>query len=35
VEFYLSEYCTKLRDPENKDLRQKFDQAWLDLVGEE
>ena len=35
VEFYLSEYCTKLRAPENNDLRQRFDQAWQDLVGEE
>lgn len=35
VEFFLSEYCTKLRDPENDDLRLKFDQAWQDLVCEE
>ena len=35
IEFYLSEYCTNLRNRENDELRQKFDHAWVDLGAEE
>ena len=34
IEFYLSEYCTNLRNRENNELRQKFNQAWEELVAE-
>ena len=35
IEFYLSEYCTDLRNRDNAELREKFDQAWNDLIDEE
>ena len=35
IEFYLSEYCSDLRNRDNDELREKFDQAWNDLIDEE
>ena len=35
IEFYLSEFCTDLRNRKNDELRQKFNQAWDDLIDEE
>ena len=35
IDFYLSEYCSDLRNRDNDELREKFDQAWNDLIEEE
>lgn len=35
IEFYLSEYCSDLRNRDNDELRKKFDQAWDALIDEE
>lgn len=35
VDFHVSEYCSELRNQENEDLRQKFNQAWETLIAEE
>lgn len=35
IELHLSEYCTSLRNRENGEIRQKFDQAWNALRAEE
>ncbi len=35
IEFFLSEYSTDLRNSENDELRQMFNQAWEELIAEE
>lgn len=35
IELFLSEFCTDLRNRENNELRQKFNQAWNDLIYKE
>jgi len=34
LDVYLSEYCSKLRNPSNSDLRDRFNKAWQDLKSE-